>query len=159
MKPFYEVLKKAYELYVKRGGIAYFYGAKGETLTEKRMNELIAAYPEYYARFSPQALEEIKRYSKGKMGLDCSGFITKITGISGNSASLYRKTVDKTTPKNGKCGYVLYKQGHCGLDIGYGYCMHIGTAGGTIEIAKISAVGWTDSGAFPGYDYTLSNNF
>ena len=58
-KPFYEILKNAFNIYVNRFRYAYFYGAKGETLTDKRMNDLINAYPNYYERFSEQALEEI----------------------------------------------------------------------------------------------------
>ena len=158
MKGSYEILRKAFKFYCERFRYAYFYGAKGEILTEKRMNELIALYPEYYSRFSPQAMEEIKRYSKGKIGLDCSGFLTKITGCYGSSAMLFESTVDKTTPYLGKAGYMLYKKGHCGVDIGYGYCMHIGSCGNTIEIAKIQTIGWTNSGAFPGYDYSEANN-
>ena len=158
MKGSYEILRKAFKFYCERFRYAYFYGAKGEILTEKRMNELIALYPDYYSRFSPQAMEEIKRYSKGKIGIDCSGFLTKITGCYGNSAMLFESTVDKTTPYLGKAGYMLYKKGHCGVDIGYGYCMHIGSCGNTIEIAKIQAIGWTNSGAFPGYDYSEANN-
>lgn len=158
MKGSYEILRKAFKLYCDRFRYAYFYGAKGEVLTEKRMNELIASYPNYYSRFSQQALEEIKRYSKGKFGLDCSGFLTKITGFYGNSASLFESTIDKTIPTLGKAGYMLYKTGHCGIDIGYGYCMHIGSSGNTIEIAKIQSVGFTNSGAFRDYDYSEANN-
>ena len=134
----YMILRKAFKMYVNRFRYAYFYGAKGEILTEKKMDELIAIYwNDYYSRFSPQTLEEIKRYSKGKIGIDCSGFLTKITGLYGSSSMLYDVTVDKTSVENGKAGYMLYKQGHCGVDIGYGYCMHIGSSGSTIEIAKI----------------------
>lgn len=155
----YMILRRAFKMYVNRFRYAYFYGAKGEILTEKRMNELIAQYPEFYSRFSAQALEEIKRYSKGKIGLDCSGFLTEITGLYGSSAMLYEKTVDKTSVQNGKAGYMLYKTGHCGVDIGYGYTMHIGSCGSTFEIAKIQDVGFTNSGAFPGYDYSKANNY
>lgn len=153
----YMILRNAFKMYVNRFRYAYFYGAKGEVLTEKRMNELILGYPEYYSRFSAQALEEIKRYSRGKIGYDCSGFLTAITGIPGYSASLYEQTTDKTTVEKGKAGYMLYKKGHCGVDIGYGYCMHIGSSGNTIEIAKIQSVGFTNSGAFPNYDYSEAN--
>jgi len=158
VKPSYEILRKAFRFYVDRNRYAYFYGAKGERLTVATMDALIKAYPSYYGRFSPQALEEIKRYSQNKIGYDCSGFLTAITGITGNSAMLYEKTVDKTTVEQGKAGYMLYKKGHCGLDIGYGYCMHIGTSGSTFEIAKIQTIGFDRSGAFPNYDYSEANN-
>ena len=72
---------------------------------------------------------------------------------------LYEETVDKTSVQNGKAGYMLYKTGHCGVDIGYGYTMHIGSCGSTFEIAKIQDVGFTNSGAFPGYDYSKANNY
>lgn len=156
----YMILRKAFKMYVNRFRYAYFYGAKGEILTEKKMDELIAIYwNEYYSRFSQQALEEAKRYSKGKIGLDCSGFLTEITGLYGSSAMLYDETVDKTSVQNGKAGYMLYKPGHCGVDIGYGYAMHIGSLGSTIEIAKIQTIGFTNSGAFPGFDYSKANNY
>lgn len=154
----YMILRNAFKMYVDRYKYAYFYGAKGEKLTEKKMNEFIARYPEYYGRFSEQALEEIKRYSRDKIGYDCSGFITAISGIEGYSAKLYEKTVHKTSVEAGKAGYLLYKSGHVGIDIGYGYCMHIGSAGSTIEIAKIQSVGFTRSGALPNYDYSEANS-
>lgn len=159
LTPSYMILRKAFRMYVDRNRYAYFYGAKGEKLTVAVMDSLIKAYPNYYGRFSTQALEEIKRYSKDKIGYDCSGWVTAITGISGNSAMQYAATVDKTTVEKGKAGYMLYKTGHCGVDIGYGYTMHIGSAGATIEIAKIQDIGFTDSGAFPGYDYSEANNY
>lgn len=158
MTHYYDILRKAYKMYVDRFNYAYFYGAKGERLTDKRMNELIEAYPQYYGRFSVQALEEIKRYSRNKIGYDCSGFLTAITGLKGNSATLYAMTTDKTTVEKGKCGYMLWKSGHCGIDIGFGYCMHIGSSGDSFEIAKIQKIGFTKSGAFPDVDYTGSNS-
>lgn len=159
MKQFFVILKKAYELFTKRDSIAYFYGAKGEKLTARRMDELIAAYPNYYSQFPKESLDEVKRFSLNKTGYDCSGFLTAVTGISGNSASLYAKTVNKTTVKNAKAGSMLYKVGHCGLDIGCGYCLHIGTLGRTIEFVQSSKVGWTNAGEFPGYDYYRSDNY
>ena len=159
MEGSYMVLRRAFKMYVERDRYAYFYGAKGEKLTEKRMEELIQQYwNEYYSRFSVQALEEIKRFSKNRIGYDCSGFITAITGIPGYSASLYANTVHKTSVTESKAGALLYKPGHVGIDIGYGYAMHIGSSGATIEIAKIQTVGFTKAGEFKGYDYSEANS-
>ena len=153
------ILRRAFKMFVERDRYAYFYGCKGEKLTEKRMEELILQYwNEYYSRFSVQALEEIKRFSKNRIGYDCSGFITAITGIPGYSASLYANTVNKTSVTDSKAGALLYKPGHVGIDIGYGYTMHIGSSGATIEIAKIQTVGFTKAGEFKGYDYSEANS-
>ena len=159
MEGSYMILRRAFKMFVERDRYAYFYGCKGEKLTEKRMEELILQYwNEYYSRFSVQALEEIKRFSKNRIGYDCSGFITAITGIPGYSASLYANTVNKTSVTDSKAGALLYKPGHVGIDIGYGYTMHIGSSGATIEIAKIQTVGFTKAGEFKGYDYSEANS-
>ena len=155
----YMLLRAAFKLYVMRWRYIYFYGAKGELLTEPVMNQLIEAYPEFYGKFSLAELEEIKRVSRGKIGVDCSGFITLISGIYGSSAMLWDKCVDKTTPKEGKAGYMLYKKGHVGIDIGYGYLMEIGTIKETFTISKISDRDFTGSGALPNYDYRKAVNY
>lgn len=163
MKQFFILLRTAFKLYVNRDKYIYFYGAKGETLTDGIMNAFIEAYPSYYKRFTKEELAKFKNQARGKIGLDCSGFITAISGIYGNSAMIYEACPKKTTVANGKAGSFLFKRGdgvnHCGLDIGYGYCMHIGSMGKTIEIAKIQAVGFTMSGELPEYDYSGATNY
>ena len=158
MEGSYMILRRALKMYVERDRYAYFYGAKGERLTEQTMNALIEAYPNYWNRFSIQAIEEIKRFSKNRIGYDCSGFITAVTGLAGNSATQYSKTVNKSSVTDSKAGALLYKPGHIGLDLGYGYTIHIGSAGATFEIAKIQTVGFTKAGECPGYDYSEANN-
>lgn len=162
MKGFFILLRTAFLLFVNRKNYIYFYGAKGEKLDTQSMDALIKAYPGYYSRFSTEQLNEFKRLSWGKIGFDCSGFITAISGIFGSSAQIWEKCVKKTSVANGKAGSYLFKQGdgmnHCGIDIGYGYCMHCPGMGRTLEIAKIQAVGFTMSGELPGYDYSLSTN-
>lgn len=158
MIPSYMILRKAFRMYCERERYAYFYGAKGEKLTLGRMNELIATYPRYFSKFTKEQLEEFKHFSLNKIGYDCSGFITAITGKQGYSGYQYEQTVNKTTPENGKAGYLLYKTGHVGVDIGYGFQMCIGSMGDTIVITKIQDIGYTNSGAFAGYDYSEANN-
>lgn len=159
MKRSAEILKKAFDMYTRRQNYCYFYGAKGETMTETRMNKLIASYPDFWKKYTPEEIASIKKYSMGKIGLDCSGFITKISEVSGYSASLYNKCTDKTTPRDGKAGYLLYKPGHVGIDIGYGFEMDIAAPGQTIQITKISGRGFTGSGALPGFDYSEAVNY
>lgn len=159
MKRSAEILKKALEYYCNRDKYCYFYGAKGETMTDKRMNDLISAYPRFYQNYSKQQLEDIKNFSRGKRGLDCSGFISKISGVPGYSASLIDKCVVKTTPRNGKAGYLLYKPGHVGIDLGYGFQIDMSAPGHTLEIHRISEKNYTESGALPGYDYSEAVNY
>ena len=155
----YMLLRAALKLYVNRFRYIYFYGAKGELMTEPVMNQLIETYPEFYGKFSPDEITEIKNNARGKIGIDCSGFITLISGIYGNSAMLWDKCTDKTTPRDGKAGYMLYKSNHCGIDIGYGFLLEIGRVNSTIELNKISDRDFVGSGALPYYDYTKAVNY
>ena len=147
------LLRNAFKLFVMRWRYIYWYGAKGEVLTDAVMNQLIAAYPEFYGKYTPEQMTAYKNQARGKLGLDCSGFITLISGIFGASFQIWDKCVNKTDVVHCTAGSFLYKKGHCGLDIGYGYCMHIGIMGETITISKIQDVGFTDAGQLPNYNY------
>ena len=155
----YMLLRAAFRLFVNRFSWVYWYGAKGEILTDDVMNQLIEAYPEFFGKYSREQLDYYKNISRGKYGVDCSGFITLISGIFGYTGAIWEKCVDKTDVVHGKAGYYLYKVGHCGIDIGYGFCMHIGTMGETFTISKIQDVGFTDSGALPNYNYEKAVNY
>lgn len=159
MTPSYMLLRAAFALFVKRWRYIYWYGAKGELLTDPVMNQLIETYPEFFGRFSEDQLNEYKRISRGKIGVDCSGFITLISGIFGNTAMIWERCVNKTTPREGKAGSYLYRVGHCAIDIGYGYCMEIGAMGETFTISKISDRDFVVSGELPNYDYGKAVNY
>lgn len=155
----YMLLRNAFKLYVNRERYAYFYGAKNIVLTDGVMNDLINQYWNvHFNKYTREQLTEIRNYSRGKIGLDCSGFITQISNITGNSYMLFKKCEVKTTIENGKAGTLLWREGHVGIDIGYGYCMHIPSELHSFEIAKIQSIGFTNSGELPGYDYSEANN-
>ena len=82
-----EMIKNALNILANKEKYAYFYGAKGQLLTDAAMNALIKAEPKYFARYTKTQLEEIKEYSRGKIGFDCSGFITAISGVGGSSTT------------------------------------------------------------------------
>lgn len=155
----YMLLRAAFKLFVRRWEWIYFYGAKGELMTDAVMNQLIEAYPGFYGKYSPEQLEYFKTVSRGKYGVDCSGFITLISGIYGNSAMIWEKCTDKTDIVNGKAGYFLYKPNHCAVDIGYGFGMDIGTMGESFQIFKLQDRGFIGSGALPGYNYEKAVNY
>lgn len=159
MIPAYLAVRKAFELYQIRDSIAYMYGAHGEVCTHERFDELVKLYPEYYGQFTDQDLIRIRTFTISKIIYDCSSFVSACFGTYAYSAALWERCSKRTSVKDGNAGSVLYKPGHVGLDIGYGYAMHIPTCGHTIEIVKNDTVGFTGSGELDGHDYTMMTNY
>ena len=75
---YYEVIKKALNMLYHRDEYAYFYGAKGQILTDEVMNTLISLEPAYFSKYTTQELSAYKAFSRGKIGYDCSGFVSEI---------------------------------------------------------------------------------
>ena len=124
-----EAIKRVLYAYTHQNEFAYFYGAKGQILTDDVMGSLILCEPKYFSRYSKEQLEEIKRNSRGKRGLDCSGFIGNYAlGVNGYSAYLIDQTTDKTTDMYADvAGCLLYTtrggtSRHIGIDCGFGFC-------------------------------------
>lgn len=158
---YYQVIQNALDMYYHKDYYAYFYGAKGQRLTDSTMDYLIQAEPDYFKQYSAQQITDIKNYSRNKIGIDCSGFINLVSGVTGYSSLLYETAPVKTTPKNGVEGSILYTTfggtgRHIGLDIGYGYFLHSPKEGRTIELGKISEYAWEQSGQLVTIDYTGS---
>lgn len=160
---YYDVIKNALDILANKDNYAYWYGAKGQVLTRRLMDDLVACEPEYFARYTPLQLENLKRWSLGKIGLDCSGFINACTGQENYSTGYYTDTLNKTTPKDGVEGSLLYttwggKGRHVGLDIGYGYSIDFRKEGQSAMLAKIEGRGWESSGQIKDIDYTGAKN-
>ena len=148
MRTWDQAIKQALYMYVHRNQYAYFYGAKGQVLTEGVMNSLIDCYPQHFnGRYSKEELDAVKLFSKGKIGFDCSGFTEYCTGTPGSSAmqisECYNVSGDLV---QGVAGSLLYKKGHIGLDIGYGYFLHMPHEGDSIILGKILEYDWTTTG-------------
>ena len=163
MKTYYEVIKKAFEIFYNSDNYAYFYGAKGQVLTDTLMRELVRMEPEYFKRYNERQLKNIFDFSRGKVGLDCSGFINACTGQENYSTGYYTETLNKTTPTNGKEGSLLYTtwsgQGrHVGLDIGYGYYLDFRKEGESCHFGRIRSTNWEHSGELKDVDYTGAKN-
>lgn len=147
MRTWDTVIKKGLYMYVHRADYAYFYGAKGEVLTENAMDYLIRAYPNHFKKYTPSQLKQIKNYSIGKIGYDCSGFITAISGIQGNSTMQFDTCHDITDNlAAGPAGSLLHRSGHIGIDIGYGYFLHMPREGESVVLGKISEYAWDLTG-------------
>ena len=160
----YDVISRAVEFYKNRDKYIYFYGAKGQVLTDEVMDNLINAEPNYFKnRYDKTAMEYIRKVSRGKIGYDCSGFVSAVIGVSNYSTGHYSDTVNKTTPVKGYGGNLLYTTHnglgrHVGIDIGAGRFLEMRREGHSIELGNIKEADWEYSGSFKTVDYTLAHN-
>lgn len=155
---YYDVIKTAMRMFYESYKYAYFYGAKGQILTDETMNALISAEPTYFAKYTTQQLEEIKAYSRGKIGYDCSGFVSAVVGVENYSTGHYHAGAEKTTPLLGTEGNGLYttfggKGRHVGIDIGYGFFLHMPSEMHTVTLGRIADYNWEHSFHFANVDY------
>lgn len=163
MRSCYDVMAEAVRLYQDRERYIYFYGAKCYYLDDATMDNLIAAEPGYFSRYTPEEIGIFKDLSRGKYGLDCSGFVNLCTGQYNYSTGYISEALNVTTPDKGTWGNILYTTfghtgRHIGIDIGAGRFLHIGTMGETIEFGLIKDFAWELSGQVKGIDYYLTSD-
>lgn len=161
MKTWDEVVKKALEVYLHRDEYAYFYGAKGEVMTDAVMDALIMAEPAFFSRYTNSQIRQFKDFARGKIGLDCSGYVALCTGIHTWSGGLWDRCVNKTTDiYQGVAGSLLWTPGHVGLDIGYGYGLDFPRMGSTCELFRHleNKRAWYGCGQLIGIDYDGADN-
>lgn len=171
-----EVIKNALWLYYNRGNITYCLGCSGEVAGR---DDIVRRQFTYYAGDNsqrdniidgtPGALDSdtpVQIWTKwlaanrGKMCFDCSGFLDHITGHAGKhlwSSWSFGDMPIAGTPSSGPAGGALFKPGHVGLDIGYGYMLEICNYGRTLELNKISLRDFRTSHYITGVDYTGSD--
>lgn len=110
----------------------YFYGAKDILLTKEVMEYLIAAEPKYFSRYSKAQLEQIKRNSIGRRGVDCSAVTGWLgTGDKQYSAGQIGNCYQYNKISEGPAGSLLYTSWggagrHIGMDVGSGLCVQAG---------------------------------
>ena len=160
-----QAVKNGMFAYYHRDKYAYFYGAKGQVLTDELMDYFISAEPAHFKKFSKEELKAVKDFSRGKIGLDCSAFTGWIcTGdkqySAGQIANCSKTTTDLVA---GVAGRILYTTfggtgRHIAIDIGYGYFLHCPSEGHTIELGKILDYPWEISGQSNCVDYSGDNN-
>lgn len=103
-------------------GTPYVFGAKGEIMTQARINSLAASYP---GTFTSTYICKAQKFI-GRKCLDCSGLISDKTKLIRGS-SQYKSTalecvpVSKITEK--QYGWGLWTQGHIGVYVGNGYAI------------------------------------
>lgn len=134
-------------------GTPYVFGAKGEVMTQSRINQLAKENPgTFTSAYKTKAAKFI-----GKRCTDCSGLISWYTGRvrgSWNYQETAEKSVDISRLNEAMAGWALWKPGHIGVYIGNGRCIEAkGINYGTIE-SKVSATAWQRVLKLRDIDYT-----
>lgn len=164
MKKWDDVIKSGLLMHIHADRYAYFYGAKGQRLTDSVMNALWDAEPQYFKKYGddPDIKKRIFDFSRGKIGYDCSGFISAITGCNTWSGAIWSRCTDKKTNLYlGPAASILYNPGHVALDIGYGYFLEFPSELHSCEMGRISENlnRFTGTGKLTGYiDYEGATN-
>ncbi len=122
-------------------GTPYVYGAKGEILTEERLQLLAKQNPSVY---TSSYLAKSRQFI-GQRCTDCSGLISWYTGIIRGSYN-YHDTADQIVSigalDESMTSWALWKPGHIGVYVGDGRCVEAkGINYGTIE-SRVKDTAW-----------------
>lgn len=159
------VVETAKKLFAEKDKYAYWYGAKGQVLTDAVMDALIAAEPGYFSRYTAEQLKQLKDWSRGKIGLDCSGFVCYVLKLSGclieqtYSTALISCCTVKQDPLLIPAAGILYRcpagtGRHVGIDIGGGKFLHMRMEGRSVEMGDNHESYWEIGGRYPNIDYS-----
>lgn len=96
-------------------GYVYVYGYKGAKVTVAVVNSLAKQYPSVFT----SAIKSLALKKVGKYGIDCSGFVCKVAGISAMGSSQIKSSAPESWSvsnlANVKNGMFIWKSGHIGL--------------------------------------------
>ena len=134
-------------------GTPYVFGAKGEVMTQARINQLARENPgTYTSSYKAKAAKYI-----GQHCTDCSGLISWYTGRIRGSYNYHDTAMERVSIDHlneSMVGWALWKPGHIGVYIGDGYCIEAkGINYGTIR-SKVSATPWQKVLKLCDIDYT-----
>lgn len=141
------------EFVKSKKGTPYVYGAKGEILTQKLLDQLAKENPgTYTSTYKAKASRFI-----GQRCTDCSGLISWYTGIQRGSSN-YHDTADQAVDighlDETMKGWALWKPGHIGIYIGNGICIEAkGINYGTIE-SRVADTQWKKALKLCDIDYS-----
>lgn len=153
----------------KSGEYVYFYGAKAIRLGDDNMDYLISQEPAYFSRYSQEEIRQIKANSRGKIGVDCSGFVGWVcTGDKRYSTGQIENCSRYNTLAKGPTGSILYTTWggtgrHIGIDIGNGWTLQAGyestdanvrTGRAGIILSTMGETPWERSGESNAVDYS-----
>jgi NurA-like 5'-3' nuclease len=160
-----ETVKKALYAHTHADQFAYLYGADGQTGIDELVDEMVYMYSSHFKEVAKSynttlenLIAEIKEFVRGKTCFDCSGFICYLVNdnkYDANSTALNGYCNKHTTISAGVAGSLLWKQGHVGIDIGYGYFIHMPNELRSVEIGKNSEYDWKQSGELAGEQFGI----
>lgn len=162
-----EAVDRGIEAY-RSGQYVYFYGAKDVILTDATMTALIRAESAYFSRYTAEELEQIRRNSRNRRGIDCSAFTALCTGDKQWSVGQINNCSKYNSLAAGPPGSILFttwngRGRHIGLDAGNGFTLQAGwesTDKAILEgragiiFSRISDTAWEKSGESNFVDYT-----
>lgn len=171
-------IKNGLFAYLNRDKYCYFYGAKGQVMTDEQMDYFFNAGADHFAKYSDTELRQIRENSRGKIGYDCSGFTGWVCTGDKQWSTGQIENCSIVTPNlvAGVAGSLLYTTysgagRHIALDIGYGYCLQtawestdaaIAEGRDSIFLDKIIdgkfGIKWEKSGQSNVLDYTGADN-
>lgn len=162
MKKWYEVVKEALRMLQHSDEYAYFYGAKGQRLTDDVMNALWNASPAYFAKYTKEQKKQIFNYSRNKIGYDCSGFVGHCVGDMTYSMGLKANCVPNKSLAEGVEGSIMWRNEpnrHVALDIGRGFLLEMGREMHSVELNRIAecADRFDGSGRHRAVDYICAS--
>ena len=145
MISFYKVIQKAYWFLENRDSIAYLYGGDGRICTEEYFDQWLLRYPK---RIRPEDVDRIRDYTVGKRIYDCSQLVVDCCQCPDMTS---KGLISRCNPvledlSLGPEASILWREGHCGLDLGAGYAIDIPKEGETVRVRKISEGGWKKTG-------------
>ncbi len=168
-----KMINRALWLYTQRAGITYCLECAGEVAGRDKAVENRFKYyygtPEWHDKIghscpgweptdsADTAWKKWLTVNNGKMCFDCSGYIDWCMGFEGihkYSSWSFGGMPKQASVSQGVAGSALWREGHVGLDIGYGASLSIGSFGNSINLRMIGDEEWTSSHLITGVDYT-----
>jgi len=135
-------------------GTPYVYGAKGEVLTQSRINQLARENPNMY---TDAYIAKAKKFI-GRACTDCSGLISWYTGIIRGSSNFCDTAVENhpvSALNESMTGWALWKPGHIGVYIGGGVVIEAkGINYGTIK-SRVTDTPWHAALKLKDIDYSV----
>lgn len=161
-----DVIERVLFIYQHRDDVTYCLGCSGEVVGRDKKVENSFKY--YYQNGYKEKIDNSIAYGfvsidadqawslwsnkyKGKMAFDCSGLIDWCLGYMGNHK--YTSWNFKSFPTTAASGSACWKDGHCGIFIGYNNFIHIPTWGHTLELQRVDEYNWKSYHKIEGIQY------
>lgn len=161
MKRWSDIISSALGVLQHAEKYTYCLGCTGQLAESDFVKNQFTYYYEHgYKDAIGMNYEEWLDRNRGKYCFDCSGFIDALIEAAGHVYSSWNfgEMKAQASVQEGVAGSVLWKKGHVGLDIGYGWYLHFPYWNRSCELGYIPIANWEKSCLIDGVDYSGSNN-